>query len=159
MNFARDVVEAADPQRLALIARARDGGRREWSFSDVARAARTLAAHFDERGVARGDVVMTLVGNLPDWVATMVACFRQGYVVLPCTEQLRPKDLALRLAVARPALVVADGRNEQVLRKSGWSGPTIWVPGVGDWPERTPPPHAELDLEDPCLITFTSGTA
>jgi acyl-coenzyme A synthetase/AMP-(fatty) acid ligase len=160
MNFARDVVEAADPQRLALIARARGGdGRREWSFGDVARAARTLAAHFDERGVARGDVVMTLVGNLPDWVATMVACFRQGYVVLPCTEQLRAKDLGLRLAVARPALVVADGRNEQVLRESGWSGPTIWVPGVGDWPERTPPPQAELDPGDPCLITFTSGTA
>jgi acyl-coenzyme A synthetase/AMP-(fatty) acid ligase len=109
--------------------------------------------------VARGDVVMTLVGNLPDWVATMVACFRQGYVVLPCTEQLRAKDLRMRLGVAAPALVVADGRNEQVLRESGWSGPTIWVPGVGDWPERTAPPPAELGPEDPCLITFTSGTA
>jgi acyl-coenzyme A synthetase/AMP-(fatty) acid ligase len=159
MNFARDVVEAADPHRLALVERARGGGRREWSFGEVARAARTLAAHFDERGVARGDVVMTLVGNLPDWVATMVACFRQGYVVLPCTEQLRAKDLRMRLDVAAPALVVADRRNEQVLRESGWSGPTIWVPGVGDWPERTAPPHAELDPEDPCLITFTSGTA
>jgi acyl-coenzyme A synthetase/AMP-(fatty) acid ligase len=159
MNFARDIVEAADPQRLALVERPRGGGRREWSFGVVARAARTLAAHFDERGVARGDVVLTLVGNQPDWVAAMVACFRQGYVVLPCTEQLRAKDLRMRLAVARPALVVADGRNEQVLRESGWSGPTIWVPGVGDWPERTPPPHAELDPEDPCLITFTSGTA
>jgi acyl-coenzyme A synthetase/AMP-(fatty) acid ligase len=159
MNFARDVVEAADPHRLALVERARGGGRREWSFGEVARAARTLAAHFDERGVARGDVVMTLVGNRPDWVATMVACFRQGYVVLPCTEQLRAKDLRMRLDVAAPALVVADGRNEQVLRESGWNGPTIWVPGVGDWPERTAPPHAELDPEDPCLITFTSGTA
>jgi acyl-coenzyme A synthetase/AMP-(fatty) acid ligase len=159
MNFARDVVEAADPQRLALIERARGGGRREWSFGDVARAARTLAACFDERGVARGDVVMTLVGNLPDWVAAMVACFRQGYVVLPCNEQLRPKDLRQRLDVARPALVLADGRNRQALAESGWSGPTIWVPGVGDWPERMAPPHAELDPEDPCLITFTSGTA
>jgi acetyl-CoA synthetase len=159
MNFARDVVEAADPHRLALVERARGGGRREWSFGEVARAARTLAAHFDERGVTRGDVVMTLVGNLPDWVATMVACFRQGYVVLPCTEQLRAKDLRMRLGVAVPALVVADGRNEQVLRESGWSGPTIWIPGVGDWPARTAPPHAELSPEDPCLITFTSGTA
>ena len=159
MNFARDVVEAADPHRLALVERARGGGRREWSFGEVARAARTLAAHFDERGVTRGDVVMTLVGNLPDWVATMVACFRQGYVVLPCTEQLRAKDLRMRLGVAAPALVVTDGRNEQVLRESGWSGPTIWVPGVGDWPERTAPPPAELGPEDPCLITFTSGTA
>ena len=159
MNFARDIVEAADPQRLALVERPRGGGRREWSFGEIARGARTLAAQFDGHGVARGDVVMTLVGNRPEWVAAMVACFRQGYVVLPCTEQLRPKDLRQRLDVARPALVVADGRNEQVLRDSGWSGPTTWVPGVGDEPERTAPPHAELDPEEPCLITFTSGTA
>ena len=40
MNFARDVVEAAEPQRLALVERARDGARREWSFGEVAEAAR-----------------------------------------------------------------------------------------------------------------------
>jgi acyl-coenzyme A synthetase/AMP-(fatty) acid ligase len=159
VNFARDVVEAASPRALALVERARDGGRREWSFGEVDRAARTLAAHFHERGVRRGDVVMTLVGNQPDWVAAMVACFRQGFVVLPCTEQLRPKDLALRIATAAPALVIADGHNERALRESGWRGPTIWVPGVAEWPQREPPAPADLDPEDPCLITFTSGTA
>jgi acyl-coenzyme A synthetase/AMP-(fatty) acid ligase len=157
MNFARDVVDAADPRALALVERARDGSRREWTFGDVAGTAAALAAHFDERGVRRGDVVMTLVGNRPEWVAAMVACFRQGYVVLPCTEQLRPKDLRLRLDVAKPALVVADSRNEQALRESGWSGPTVWVPG--ELPRAAPPPHAELEPGDPCLITFTSGTS
>ena len=56
-----------------------------------ARAAGTLVA----RGVGRGDVVMTLVGNRPEWVLTMLACFRIGAVVLPCTEQLRAGDLRL----------------------------------------------------------------
>jgi acyl-coenzyme A synthetase/AMP-(fatty) acid ligase len=158
MNFARDVVEAADPQRLALIARARDGGRREWSFGEVADDASQLAARLHALGVQRGDVVLTLLGNRPEWVSTMVACFRQGYVVLPCTEQLRAKDLRLRLEVAQPALVVCDERNGEVLRAAGWDGPTVWVPRA-DRSERTPPPDAELDPEDPCLITFTSGTA
>jgi acyl-coenzyme A synthetase/AMP-(fatty) acid ligase len=89
---------------------------------------------------------------------TMVACFRQGYVALPCNEQLRPKDLRLRLQVAAPTLVVIDERNEDVLREAGWSGLTIRCPW-GTWPQRTPPPHAELDPGDPCLITFTSGTS
>jgi acyl-coenzyme A synthetase/AMP-(fatty) acid ligase len=159
MNWAHDTVESADPGRLALVERSRDGERREWTFGEVASAARTLAARLDELGVRRGDVVMTLVGNIPDWVAAMVACFRQGYVVLPCTEQLRAKDLALRIATASPALVVADERNEEALRESGWSGPTVWVPGVRQWPEGEPPPPAELAEDDPCLITFTSGTA
>src|SRR3954452_7414374 len=126
MNFARDVVEAADPGRLALVELARDGGRREWSFGEVAQAARRLAAHLDGLGVRRGDVVLTLVGNRPEWVVAMVACFSQGFVVLPCTEQLRAKDLALRLAVTDPRAVVADPRNHDVLGDGGWAGPTGW---------------------------------
>ena len=46
----------------------------------------------------------------------MVACFRIGAVVLPCTEQLRAKDLRLRSTSTRPALIVADERNLAELR-------------------------------------------
>ncbi|MEJ7824015.1 MAG: AMP-binding protein [Solirubrobacteraceae bacterium] len=158
-NFAIDVVEKAPSGRLALVELARSGARRQWSFGDVTRAARTLAAHMHVLGVRRGDTVLTLVGNRFDWVAAMVACFRQGYIALPCNEQLRAKDLRLRLAVCPPAAVVCDGRNERVLRDAGWTGPTIFVPGVAGWPAAQPPPAAALDPLDPCLITFTSGTA
>ena len=99
-NFAVDVVESAPAGRLALVELARDGSRREWSFGDVARTSRTLAAMLHARGVRRGDTVLTLVGNQPDWVVTMVACFRQGYVALPCSEQLRPRDLRQTPATA-----------------------------------------------------------
>jgi acyl-coenzyme A synthetase/AMP-(fatty) acid ligase len=158
-NFAVSIVEAAPPGRRALVELARDGERREWSFGEVARAVRTLAAHLHERGVRRGDTVLTLVGNRPDWVVAMVACFRQGYVVLPCNEQLRANDLRLRLAACPPALVICDDRNTSVLAAAGWDGATIFVPGVRGWPGREPPPPAQLAPTDPCLITFTSGTA
>jgi acyl-coenzyme A synthetase/AMP-(fatty) acid ligase len=158
VNFARDVVEAAPPAQRALVCIERAGARREWTMGEVSRFVRTVAAHLHERGTRRGDVVLTLLGNQPEWVLTMVACFRQGYVVLPCTEQLRAKDLRLRLDVAQPRLVVADERNAGVLRQAGWDGPTIWGP-FGDWPDRDAPPPAQLAPDDPCLITFTSGTA
>jgi acetyl-CoA synthetase len=111
MNFARDVVESAPPRRRALVALARDGSRAEWTMGELAERAARLAGELHARGVRRGDVVLTLLGNRPEWALAMLACFRQGYVVLPCTEQLRPPDLRLRLDVARPALVVCDERN------------------------------------------------
>jgi acetyl-CoA synthetase len=158
MNFARDVVGAAAPERLALVELARDGGRREWRFGEVAdRAARlagTLAAH----GVGRGDVVMTLIGNRPEWVFAMVACFRVGAVALPCTEQLRAKDLALRLAAARPALVLADERNAAELAAARPGCPVLTIPDEALYAAE-PAPAVELAPGDPCLITFTSGTA
>jgi acetyl-CoA synthetase len=158
MNFARDVVEAEDPRRPALVELARDGARREWPFGLVAEQATRLAAVLAGHGAQRGDVVLTLVGNRPEWVLAMVACFRQGFVVLPCTEQLRPKDLRLRLETTDPRVVVCDERNADALAAAGWDRPTVPVP-FGELPDVPAPPPAELGEEDPCLITFTSGTA
>jgi acyl-coenzyme A synthetase/AMP-(fatty) acid ligase len=163
MNFARDVVEAAPRDRLALIELARDGGRREWTFGEVAdRSARLASTLVATHGVARGDVVMTLIGNRPEWVLTMVACFRIGAVALPCNEQLRAKDLALRCAAAQPKLIVADERNLGELSGAGAAGcpdcTVLLVPDDALY-ERDPAPPAELEPDDPCLITFTSGTS
>jgi acyl-coenzyme A synthetase/AMP-(fatty) acid ligase len=155
VNFTLETVETAPAGARALVELARDGRRREWTFGEVAEAARRLAGRLHAAGVRRGDVVLTLVGNRPEWALTLLACFRAGYVVLPCTEQLREKDLAQRLAVAQPRLVVADRRNAELL--AGWPGDVLWVPF--DDASHTPPPPADLAPDDPCLITFTSGTS
>jgi acyl-coenzyme A synthetase/AMP-(fatty) acid ligase len=158
VNFARDVIERRDPRELALLELGRDGGRREWSFGEVSERAARLAGTLQRRGIGRGDVVMTLIGNRLEWVVTMVACFRIGAVVLPCTEQLRAKDLRLRIELARPALIVADERNRGELEAARSGVPVAYVPdeALFDGP---PAPTAELRDADPCLITFTSGTA
>ena len=159
MNFARDLVDASDPGRRALVALDRDGGRREWSFGEVAERSGALAGVLAQRGVQRGDVVLTLIGNRPEWVFAMVACFRLGAVVLPCTEQLRAKDLRLRLDVARPAAIVCDERNRAELDAAGPDCPVLTIPDDALYAAAPAPPPVELDDEDPCLITFTSGTS
>jgi len=159
MNFARDLVDAADPGRLALVELDRSGGRREWTFGAVAERSGALAGALVAQGVGRGDIVLTLIGNRPDWVLTMVACFRIGAVVLPCTEQLRARDLRLRLDVARPAAIVCDERNRAELDGAGPGCPVLTVPDEALLAVAPAPAPVELDPEDPCLITFTSGTA
>jgi acetyl-CoA synthetase len=151
-------VDAAPPGDRALVELSRDGVRREWAFGAVAEASQRAAGALRARGVARGDVVLTLVGNRPEWVIAMLACFRLGAVALPCTEQLRPKDLALRLAVAEPRLVVCDERNAATLAAAGRADGVLVVPG-DELTAGEPLAGERLALEDPCLITFTSGTA
>jgi len=157
MNFARDVVDAAPAERRALVELARDGRRREWSFGEVARRSASLAATFEAHGVGRGDVVLTLIGSRPEWVLAMVACFRIGAVVLPCNEQLRAKDLRLRLEIATPKLILVDERNVAELDAAGPDCTVLTVPDEALF--AAPAPAAvELSATDPCLITFTSGT-
>jgi acetyl-CoA synthetase len=158
VNFARDILEANPPERLALVELARDGSRREWTFAAVAGGSAAVAGRLVRQGVGRGDVVMTLIGSRPEWALTTMACFRIGAVALPCTEQLRAKDLALRLEVAEPSLIVADERNREELQAAAPGCPVAWIgnelfAGAGH------SSYAELEPDDPALITFTSGTS
>ncbi len=160
MNFARDLVDRAPSDRRALVELGRDGLRKEWSFGEVAARSAAVAATLAGHGVARGDVVMTLIGNRPEWVLTMIACFRIGAVVLPCNEQLRARDLGVRLDAAVPKLIIADERNRTELEEAGPECPVLLIPdgrlyanGGGNAVRA-----AELSPKDPCLITFTSGT-
>jgi acyl-coenzyme A synthetase/AMP-(fatty) acid ligase len=182
VNFTRDVLDRLPPGDRALLELARDGSRREWTFGEVSDRSARLASALRARGVRRGDVVMTLIGNRPDWVLTMCACMRIGAVVLPCTEQLRAKDLRLRIEVAQPSLIVADERNRSELEAAltgvgegavadqadGRASTNLPVRGgeieVLLVPDEAlfacePSPAVELGEDDPCLITFTSGTA
>jgi acetyl-CoA synthetase len=158
MNFARDVVEGAPPERLALVELARDGRRREWSFGEVADRSARLAGTLQRHGVTKGDVVMTLIGNRPEWVLTMVACFRLGAVALPCNEQLRAKDLGHRIDAAAPRLIVADERDTSELSAARADCPVLTVPDPRLYETAEPVRALDLEPSDPCLITFTSGT-
>jgi acyl-coenzyme A synthetase/AMP-(fatty) acid ligase len=161
MNFARDVVDAAPGGDRALVEINAAGARREWTFAEVSDASARLAGTFIARGVRRGDVTMTLIGSRPQWVLSMVACFRIGAIALPCNEQLRAKDLRMRIDAAAPRLIVCDERNAGELSAA--------LQGITDAPlvvlipdpsllDAEPAPAVELAPTDPCLITFTSGT-
>ena len=158
MNFARDLVEAADPGRLALVALSRSGERAEISFGELADRSARVAGTLVARGVGAGDVVMTLIGSRPEWVEAMVACFRLGAVALPCTEQLRPRDLRLRMDAVEPRAVVADERDAALVREAGFAGPVVEVPDERLY-DAEPAPAAELDRDDPAMVVFTSGTS
>ncbi len=158
MNFTGDVLERMPAERLALVELARDGTQREWTFAVVSDRSARLAGTLRSHGIGRGDVVITLIGNRPDWVIAMCACFRIGAVVLPCTEQLRAKDLRLRLAVARPSLILSDERNRAELEAAKPDCPVLLVPDETLFASE-PVPAVELADQDPCLITFTSGTS
>jgi len=139
------------------VALSGDGPRREITFGELSERAARLAGSLVERGVSRGDVVMTVIGSRPEWVETLVACFRIGAVALPCTEQLRPKDLRARMDSVEPRVVVADERDADAVRDAGFGGALLTIPDESLY-EASPAPAAELAPDDPALITFTSGT-
>src|SRR4051812_272358 len=146
--------------RLGIVSVDVERNRRDWYFGELVAKSAGLSGAFAARGVGRGDVVMTLVGNRIEWVLTMLACWRMGAVALPCNTQLRRKDLELRAAVANPSLCVGD---EALLGALPDGIPYMTLDDVAaaldeDRPQEPPVEIADLEPQEPALIVFTSGT-
>jgi acyl-coenzyme A synthetase/AMP-(fatty) acid ligase len=156
-NTVRDLFARRPADQLALVTLDRSGRRREWTFGALQAASGALAGHFAARGVRPGSVVLTLVGSTIDYALSMLACLRLGAAMLPCSEQLRPKDLALRLGRAGPTLAVCDARNREVLDAAAPACPVLDVPDESLWVGPAPE-HVELGPTDPAFVLFTSGT-
>jgi acetyl-CoA synthetase len=160
VNFIEEVVEAFPAARPALIEVDAAGGRRVHHFGELYARSAGLSGAFAARGVRRGNVVMTLLGNRPEWVLALLACWRMGAVALPCNPQLRRKDLALRAAVASPKLAVGEARYLGELPDGVPYMDMKDVAGVldEDRAQEAPAPLVALAPDDPAAIVFTSGT-
>jgi acyl-coenzyme A synthetase/AMP-(fatty) acid ligase len=160
VNFIEDVLERFPASKLALVALDSDGRRRDWHFGELVARSAGLSGAFAARGIGRGDVVMTLVGNRIEWVLSLLACWRMGAVALPCNTMLRRADLELRVAAAEPKLCVGE---EGPLAELPAGVPAMTTADVAtvldeDRPQETPAQVEGLDADEPALIVFTSGT-
>jgi acetyl-CoA synthetase len=160
VNLIEDLMERSPASRLGIVAIDREASRRDWHFGELIACSAGLSGAFAARGVGKGDVVMTLVGNRIEWVLTLLACWRMGAVALPCSTMLRRHDLEHRVGAANPVLCVGD---PALLAELPDGVPTMDLDEVArvldeDLPQEAPAAIEAMAPEDPALIVFTSGT-
>ena len=170
-NFARDVVDVLGREdRVGLISLDAKGAKSEIRFPQLAATTRRWAGAFRDLGIGKGDRVIVLLPKIPQWLYAMVALDRLGAVVLPCSEQLRAKDLAFRANHGEATAIVghATNRNEVDLLRAMCPGLAKYFLVGAEAPE-----WATLDerveranefvgnptrAEDMAYIVYTSGT-
>ncbi len=153
-------MERSPASRLGIVAIDGEGNRRDWYFGELIACSAGLSGAFAARGVGKGDVVMTLVGNRIEWVLSLLACWRMGAVALPCSTMLRRHDLEHRIAAANPKLCVGE---PALLAELPDGVATMDLDEVArvldeDLPQETPAAVEPMAPEDPAVIVFTSGT-
>src|SRR4051812_11646446 len=107
-NFSSNILASLPGENRGLVALARDGSRSEWTFGEVKEVSSRFAGALRQNGVSKGDVVLTFMGNTPEWVFTLTACWQIGAVVMPCNTQLTAHDLGKRIDLIAPRLCVVD---------------------------------------------------
>jgi acyl-coenzyme A synthetase/AMP-(fatty) acid ligase len=160
VNFAEHILERFPASKPALVALDAEDNREVWHFGELLARTAGLSGALAARGVERGDAVMTLIGSRPEWVLSILACFRLGAVAMPCNVQLRRADLAHRVAAATPKLAIGD---EACLGELPDGVPYMTLSELADvldedLPQEAPIEPADLAPDDPAVVIFTSGT-
>ncbi|WP_166870564.1 AMP-binding protein [Salinibacterium sp. ZJ450] len=140
------------------------------SYRELDARASRLAAALLTAGYGVGDRIATVTGNSSDHVVLFFACAKAGLVLVPLSWRLSPRELALQLEQADPALLLieeeflslataARERLPRVLPVSslGEHGVERRVPAPGRRLEEPLVRRAVQD-DDALLMIFTSGT-
>ncbi len=161
-------VYAADNLQPALRIVDDEGHAVSLSFAEMSERSKRVARYLADAGVARGDRLLVMLGNVAALWDTMLAAMRLGVVVIPATAQLTPGDIDDRIARGGVRHVVTDREGATKVRAPQRLGVCLLVgegeavPGfVGYGQALTSPPEVArvaTQAGDPLLLYFTSGT-
>jgi acetyl-CoA synthetase len=161
-----DVV-AAGQMRPALRVVSSDGSERALSFAEMAARSNRVANWLRERGVARGDRLILMLGNQVELWETILAAMKVGAVLIPATTLLGPDDLVDRVerGGARHVVTTAADAGKFDAVPGGYTRIAVGgrVDGWLDYAEADGAPaeftpDGPTRADDPLLLYFTSGT-
>jgi len=127
------------------------------------------AGAFRKMGIKKGDKVIVMLPNIPEWWEIMLALMRLNAIPIPATTLLTSKDIEYRLSATDiKAIITTDedaSKVEDAIRNSSTIPILIitgkrpeWIDYIG---ERNSADAFEGDRafsDEPALIYFTSGT-
>lgn len=143
------------------------------SNQELVQAINRTAAGLSELGVQPGDRVALIMGNSPELVIAMFACFKLGAWAMPLVLSLRPPEVRLVFADAEPAVVIAHRNFTDCLQEPLQNTPSVrhrvlvgkgpakegWI-SWEDWTIGQSPlmPDRDCDPDEVALLLYTSGT-
>ena len=171
-NWALDHFDAvaADPERgaqRALWIVESDGSEAHWTFAELSARSNRVANWLRERGVARGDRIILMLGNQVELWETLLAAMKLGAVVIPATTLLVASDLRDRLDRGGAKHVIVGGADTgkfddvegDYTRIAVRNAPAGWHDYAdADARPDTFTPDGVTHGSDTLLLYFTSGT-
>jgi acetyl-CoA synthetase len=114
LNIADEAVDrhvrAGRGAHVALRWLARDDEAVDFSYADLAGLSNRFANVLGSLGVQRGERVFTLLGRVPALYVAALGTWKHGAVLCPLFAAFGPEPIAARMAIAEPAVLVANAR-------------------------------------------------
>lgn len=108
-NFAYDIIDEyarLEPERLALVWCDDHGEERRFTFADLKRWSDKTANYLKSLGIKKGDKVMLFLRRRYEFYFFALALCKIGAIYIPCTNQLKEKDIVYRICAAGVKMAV-----------------------------------------------------
>jgi acetyl-CoA synthetase len=144
-----------------------DGSESRQTFAELSERSDRVANGLRALGVARGDGILLMLGNVAPLWETMLAAIKLGAVLIPTSTLVTHDDLADRIERGRVSAVVAESALAGGFEGLLGARPAVAVGGTADgftqYEEVAAAaagfePDGETGAGDPMLWYFTSGT-
>lgn len=161
-NCGEALTERADQRADERLLRCQG---RDCSGRELARRILALQGSFARRGLEVGDRILILVRDTPAFFAGFLAAMRGGYIPIPVSTMLRPKDVAFIARDASVRVVLLDRALPKELQRTDLYPSDAGVMAVDDWEIEgvdvatggQPAAAATLATDDAFWL-YTSGT-
>jgi long-chain acyl-CoA synthetase len=131
-----------------------DGFRvHSYSYTEVGRAARGVAARLANAGMRKGDTAVFWSENRPEWIVAFWGCLLCGIVVVPI-DYRTSLDFLVRIIARVAAMLVLVGEDVPPVTPS--IDVPVWKLHELDWHDGVPP-ELTCSPDDVAEIIFTSG--
>jgi acetyl-CoA synthetase len=168
-----DVIAAEHPDRLALRILSDGGSDVSLSYGSLSERSSQVAGWLRGLGVARGDRVLLMLGNVAPLWEVILATMKLGAVIIPASTLLQPADLVDRVARGQVRHVITDAAGVPKFAAVPGDWTRIVVDEDADSADSAPGwhsyssafsgsasfvPEGVTRASDPLLLYFTSGT-
>lgn len=168
-NWATDYFDeiAAGNKAAALKVVDDAGGDQTLSYAELAQRSDQVAAFLAAHGLAAGDRILLMLGNVVALWETMLAAMKLNAVIIPATTLLQRSDLMDRIARGRVRAIVTEahltgeflGLPDGPIRISVGGPATGWIDfGESYAADGRRRPRASTPADLLLLLYFTSGT-
>lgn len=142
---------------------------KKFTFNELKNLSSKGAGAFRKMGIKKGDKVIVMLPNIPEWWEIMLALMRLNAIVIPATTLLTSKDLEYRLSATDIKAIITTDEDapkvEDAIRNLSTIPILIIIGKRPEWidyiEERNSADVFEGERafsDEPALIYFTSGT-
>jgi long-chain acyl-CoA synthetase len=130
---------------------------REWTYRDIADVVPRVARYLADSGVRKGDRVITLGVNRPEYGIALLAALRAGAVLVPLDVNSTGEFIAKIAERTRASAVLVTAQTKE--RASALGLPVHEMEALPDLARgKTPLPKPDVAPDDLAEVMFTSGT-